>query len=171
MTAIEERTTVTPGKSTHDRTQRSVDEATRTLTLPHLPYADAVVAELDAVCMPPAAVEVGMRDPHMSHPELFLRAVWPAGASALDERVQDQGLSLSWSHVTGWSAHDADSQCVLLDLDTLADPRLIAHAALHFAEEPLTGGETWTPPPGPDRWAFALELDIALVNFEERETR
>uniref|UniRef100_UPI00055E0C06 hypothetical protein n=1 Tax=Nocardia rhamnosiphila TaxID=426716 RepID=UPI00055E0C06 len=80
------------GKSTQGSSKLSVGEATRTLTLPHLPYADAVLAELDAVCTPPAAVEAGLRRPST---ELFMRFVWPVGTALLDEDVRGQGLTLA----------------------------------------------------------------------------
>jgi hypothetical protein len=167
MTAIEERAAVTPGKSTRDRTQRSVGDATRDLTLPHLPYADAVVAELDAVCMPPVAVEAGLRDARPGAPVLFMRFVWPAGTALLDDGVREKGLTLAWSQVTGWTAHNAEDKAELLDVDTLADPRLIALAALDLAEQDLS--LRWSPPDGADgRWTEAVYLDIALVNFDDR---
>lgn len=169
MTALEETGTAGPAKSTRGGSRPSVGDATRALTLPQLPYGDAVHAELLAVAMPPAAVETGVRDGQSGAPELFLRAVWPAGTALLDDRVRGRGLTLAWSHVTGWSAHDAYDTCRLLDVDALADPRLIAHAALHLAEEPLDEGATWEPPPGLDRWSEAVYLDIALAHYDERE--
>ncbi|MET7982554.1 hypothetical protein [Streptomyces sp. NPDC005281] len=167
MTAIEERAAVTAGKSTLDRI-RSVGNATRALTLPHLPYADAVVAELDAALMPPVAVEVGLRDAKPGHPVLFMRVVWPAGTALLDDGVREKGLTLAWSHVTGWSAHNAVDETELLNVDTLADPRLIALAALDLAEQDLS--LMWSPPDGTDgRWINAVYLDVALIRFEGRE--
>ncbi|MFJ5059055.1 hypothetical protein ACIP96_06500 [Streptomyces nigra] len=162
MSAIETSAAGPAGKSTHD-----VGEATRTLTLPQLPYADAVHRELLAVVMPPDTLEVGERR-SKGLAELFMRAVWPVDSHILDEQVCTHGLTLAWSHLTGWSAHDADGNCQLLDVDELADPRFVAHAALHFAEEPLTG-TPWTPPPGPARWSEAVYLDIALGLFDERQ--
>jgi hypothetical protein len=169
VSAIEETGTAGPVKSTQGGSRPSVGDATRDRTLPQLPYADAVHAELLAVCMPPAAVETGVRD-GSGGPELFLRAVWPAGTALLEERVRSNGLTLAWSPVTGWSAHDAYDTCRLLDVDALADPRLIAHAALHLAEEPLDEGATWAPPPGLGRWSEAVYLDIALAHYDERGT-
>ncbi|XUL91029.1 hypothetical protein ACQ86D_34010 [Streptomyces galilaeus] len=170
---VKEQPTGRSGQSIQGSSQLSVDDATRDL-LPQLRYADAVHAEVLAVGMPPAAVETGVRDTvprpgAMSRPELFLRAVWPAGTTLLDDRVRDRGLTLAWSPVTGWSAHDAYDNCRLLDVDALADPRLIAHAALHLAEEPLDEGVLWAPPSGLGRWSEAVYLDIALHHFDERE--
>lgn len=171
MSAIDETGTAAGqvGKSTHGSSLLSAGDATRRLVmLPQLPYADAVHLELLAVAMPPACYEAGLRKGRSGTPELYIRAVWPAGTPVLDDEVRGRGLTIAWSHVTGWSAHDAYEECALLDVDGLAEPRLIAHAALHLAEEPLTG-EPWTPPPSAGRWSEALYLDIALGRFDERE--
>ena len=172
MSAIDEtRTEAAPvGKSTRGSSQLPVGEATRRLFLvPQLPYADAVHFELLSVAMQPACYEAGLRKGRTGLSELYIRAVWPAGSPLLDDRVRPQGLTIAWSHVTGWSAHDADEAHLLLAVDPLADPRLIAHAALHLSEEPLTGGRPWTPPAGPARWSEAVYLDLALTKFDDRE--
>lgn len=149
------------GKSTQGSSQLSVGDATRTLALPHLPYADAVLAALDVAGMPPTVVEAGLRD--LRSPELFMRFVWPVGTA---DGVRDKGLTLAWSHVTGWSAHDVDGVAELLDVDALADPRLIALAALDLAEE---GPDLkWSQPDGVGgRWSEAVYLDVALAHFDE----
>lgn len=169
MTAIDEAAGVGSGKSTQGSSQLSVGDATWALTLPQLPYADAVYAELLAVAMPPSCFEAGLRRGRTGAEELFLRAVWPVGTSLLDDRVRPHGLTIAWSHVTGWSAHDADENVALLDLDVIAAPRLVAHAALHLAEEPLDDGKPHTLPPGlaAGRWSEAVYLDIALARFED----
>lgn len=170
MSAIEETSAAAPvGKCTQGGSLPPVGDATRLVMFPQLPYADAVHAELLAVAMPPSWLEAGLRRGCTGMPELYIRAVWPAGTPLLDDAVRRDGLTLAWSHVTGWSAHNAVEDCALLDVDALAAPALIAHAALHFAEEPLDGGEPWTPPDGPGRWSEALFLDIALCRFDERE--
>ena len=152
------------GKSTQDGCQLSVGDATRMLALPHLPYADAVLAELDAACTPPAAVEAGLRS--LRAPELFMRFVWPVGTALLDDGVRDKGLTLAWSHVTGWSAHDSYGVAELLDVDVLADPRLIAMAALDLVEQEV---HRWRPPDSTaGRWSEAVYLDVALGLFEEK---
>lgn len=152
------------GKSTQGSSQLSVGEATRTLALPHLPYADAVLAELDAARTPPAAVEAGLRN--LRWPELFMRFVWPVGTALLDDGVRDKGLTLAWSHVTGWSAHNAYGAAELLDVDALADPRLIALAALDLVEQEV---RRWSPPDGlAGRWSEAVYLDVALGLFDEK---
>lgn len=156
------------GKCTRDSGPLSVGEATRTLTLPQAPYADAVHAALDAVGMAPAVLEVGLRDTRPRTPELFLRLVWPAGHAALAEAVTGAGLTLAWSHVTGWSAHNGDGEAELLDVDPLAAPQLLAAAAEVLTAQGLT---RWSPPgDAPARWSEAVYLDLALVRFEEGDT-
>ncbi|PZG97830.1 hypothetical protein C1I97_25175 [Streptomyces sp. NTH33] len=173
MTAIEETGTARTGKSTQTgSSQLSAGEATRSLTLPHLPYADAVHAALAAAAMPPAVLEVGVRDaqPEAKRraPVLFMRFVWPVGSTLLTDDVRSKGLTLAWSHVTGWSAHNAADDAELLEVDPLADPRLIAMAALDLAEQDLS--LLWSPPDGTaGRWSEAVYLDIALVHFDEQD--
>lgn len=151
------------GKSTQG-SELSVGEATRTLPLPHLPYTDAVLAALDVAGMPPAVVEAGLRGPSA---ELFMRFVWPVGTALLADGVRESGLTVAWSHVTGWSAHNADGAAELLDVDALADPHLIALAALDLAEQDLS--LMWSPPDGTaGRWSEAVYLDVALGLFDEK---
>lgn len=168
MSAIDERPKGSTGKSTRDGSQLSVGEATRVLMLPQLPYADAVHAELRAVGLLPACYEAGLRQGLAGAAELFVRAVWPAGAPALADRARPRGLTIAWSHVTGWSAHDADEHCVLLDADALAAPELVVDAALHHARHGIDETRPWVPPVD-GRWSEAVYLDIALGHFEERE--
>lgn len=138
-----------------------VGGATRALALPHLLYADAVHADLADAGMPPEVLEVGVRG--TSSPVLFMRFVWTAGSARLDSGVP--GLVLAWSHVAGWSAHSADA-AELLDVDPLADPLVLALAALDLAAQPLAG--PWSPPDGAGRWPQAPALDAALIAFDER---
>lgn len=167
MTAIKETAAAGESeKSTQGGGRPSVGDATRTLTLPHLPYADAVLAELDAAGMPPVAVEAGLRD--LRAPELFMRFVWPVGTQLLADGVRDKGLTLAWSHVTGWSGHNVEGVAELLDVDVLAAPDVMARAALDLAEQDLS--LRWSPPDGAaERWSRAGYLDVALNAFEERE--
>lgn len=168
MSAIEESSpAAVVGKSTQG-SELPVGDATRLLMLPQLPYADAVHAELLAAELTPSAFEAGLRRGRTGASELYVRAVWPVGAPRLGEAVRPYGLTIAWSHVTGWSAHDIYEHCQLLDVDVLADPRLIAQAAQHLAVESLDGGELWTPASGAGRWSEAVYLDIALCRFEER---
>lgn len=163
MTAVDETGTAGSGKSTQG--QLSPGEATRILVLPQLPYADAVHAALSTLGLPPSAYEAGLRRGRTGAPELYVRAVWPAGAPALTGPARARGLTIAWSHVTGWAAHDADEQCALLDVDVLAAPALVADAARHHAEHGVAA--PWVPP-ADGRWSDAVYLDIALNRFEDR---
>ncbi|WP_329338538.1 hypothetical protein OG866_26955 [Streptomyces sp. NBC_00663] len=156
-----------PGKSTHDSGQLSVGDATRTLTLPHLPYADAVHAALREVEVVPDHVETGLRtETFDGQRELFIRLEWlPGHDDLIPPGVQATGLVVHWSHLAGWSVC-AGADVTVPPVDDLADPALIADAALHAAVYGLT--ERWVIP-FEARWQYALELDIALVQFDERE--
>ncbi|MGW1039359.1 hypothetical protein [Streptomyces sp. NPDC002547] len=167
MSAIDERpAAAAPGKSTHDSSQLSVGEATWALTLPHVLYGDAVHAELTAAGLVPAVLDAGLQTGRRGAGELFLRLVWLPGSRRLGEAARADGLTVAWSHVTGWSAHDRQDRRVLLDVDTLADPALIADAVQHFARHGLA--RAWVAPFAA-RWSEAVYLDIALCNFDERE--
>ncbi|WP_225080485.1 MULTISPECIES: hypothetical protein [unclassified Streptomyces] len=166
MTTLETSAVRPAGKSTRGSRRLSAGEATRSLTLPQLPYADAVHTELTVTLMTPGAFEAGIRLGRNGTSELFMRAVWPVGTATLSTDVRPAGLTLAWSHVTGWSAQTADEDRVILPVDTLADPGLIANAAAHFARHGLT--RQWLPPHDA-RWSEAVYLDIALVRFDERE--
>ncbi|EPD63144.1 hypothetical protein [Streptomyces sp. HGB0020] len=173
MSAIDETTAAaTVGKSTLGGSQLPVGDATRRLFMvPQLDYADAVHAELLTVAMPPACYEAGIRRSVAAKPELYIRATWLVGSPLLDDKVRGLGLVIGWSHKSGWAAHDIEDNSQLFNVDVLADPRLIAYAALHLAEEPLTG-EPWTPPEDLDpdrRWSEAVYTDIALGKFDLRE--
>ena len=155
------------GKSTRDDgSQLSVGDATRTLTLPQLPYGDAVYAELAAHGVAPEFLETGLRG-KPGLPELYFRLCWTPGHPVLSDAVEPYGLTLAWSHVTGWSAHDCEGGHILLDLDVLAAPKVVKEAAEHFAQHRL--GDGWEPSDRTARWEHALYLDIALVRFDERE--
>jgi hypothetical protein len=154
-----------PEKCTGDSSQLPAGEATRTLTLPHLPYGDAVHAELAAAGLLPV-LEAGVRRDTPSHPELYLRLSWVPDHPGLSEEVRPHGLTLAWSHVTGWRAHDRSGDYVLLDVDALAAPKVVQEAGSHLARYHLDGA--WEPSDPAARWEYALELDIALVHFDER---
>ncbi|MCZ4605251.1 hypothetical protein O3S80_16155 [Streptomyces sp. Lzd4kr] len=155
------------GKSIHD-SALSVDDATRA-TLPHLPYADAVHAALAEVVMVPDLLETGVRQEHpRSKRELFLRLQWlPGHDDLVPAAAQADGLTVEWSHLAGWSVRCGDALAVL-DVDELADPATVAEAAMHAA---LCGLDCTCEKPPAGRWDQALVLDIALVHFDERETR
>ncbi|MGW5123018.1 hypothetical protein ACWEQ7_02955 [Streptomyces sp. NPDC004069] len=165
MTAVETSATMA-GKSTRDSRRLSAGEATRSLTLPQLPYGDAVHTELTAALMTPEAFEACVRLGRRGTSELFMRAVWPVGTVTLHTEVREAGLTLAWSHVTGWSAHTAYGDRVFLPVDALADPALIVDAARHYARHGLT--TNWVHP-FEARWSEAVYLDIALARFDERE--
>jgi hypothetical protein len=170
MTAIERTSAAAEiGKDTGDGTQPSAGDATRSLSLPQLPYGDAVYAELTAAGFRPGTMQAGVQqvEPRKRKSELFLRLSWPPGHPVLGEEVDEHGLTLAWSHVTGWSAHDRHGECLLLDVDVLAHPKIIHEAALHLTRHHLDA--TWEPTDRTARWDHAVYLDIALVHFDERE--
>lgn len=154
------------GKATRDSSQLSAGEATRVLTLPQAPYADAIYTALE-LCLAPDVMEVGLRDTRPRTPELIIRLVWTPGHPVLGSHAA-AGLTVAWSHVTGWTVHDVDGQAVLLDVDALAAPALVADAARHYAEHGIDTARPWVPP-AEGRWSEAVYLDIALARFEERE--
>ncbi|MFE7966941.1 hypothetical protein ACFU0X_28505 [Streptomyces cellulosae] len=165
MTALDAGTSA--GKSTRASGQLPPGDATRALSLPQIPYADAVYAALLDVGLQPSAYEAGLRRGRTGTPELYVRAVWPSGAPALADPARPRGLTVAWSHVTGWAAHDADEQCALLPVDALAAPELVADAARHHAAHGIDPDQPWAPA-ADGRWTDAVYLDIALTRFGER---
>lgn len=166
MSAIDEtRTAPVVGKDTGDGSQQSAGESTQALTdFPHLPYGDAVFAEIGAGDPhPPTLIEAGVGQ--SSERVLFLRVVWLPGHPGLGTAVRADGLTLRWSPVVGWSAHTLHDSRRLL-IDELAAPTVLADAALHLCEHGLDC--EWEPEDRLARWEFALELDIALVAYDER---
>ncbi|AVV46429.1 hypothetical protein PYK79_45110 [Streptomyces sp. ID05-04B] len=167
MTAIEERAAGVSGQSIHDSGRLSVDGATRA-TLPHLPYADAVDRALAAMEFLPDTIETGMRkEPGPSgQRELFLRLEWlPGHDDLVPDAICASGLVVQWSHLAGWSAR-ADDDLVALAIADLANPALVADAAMHAA---LHGLRCACEKPDADgRWEQAVYLDIALVAYDER---
>ena len=170
MSAIEETRSGTPGKSTQGGGLPSVGDATQALALPHLPYGDAVYAELAAAGLRPDVMEAGLRASGSGGcTELFLRLVWLDENPALGEAVRPYGLTVAWSPLTGWAAHvadDAGDLDALLDVHELAAPALVVDASRHLAKH---GTRTSWVPPANGRWEHAVHLDIALVAFDERE--
>jgi hypothetical protein len=155
-----------PGKDTGGSTQPSAGGSTQAPTVfPHLRYGDAVFAEIAAADpYPPTVLEAGLGQG--ADRVLFLRVVWPPEHPGLGEAARPDGLTLRWSHLAGWSAHTMyDSRQLLID--ELAAPAVLADAALHLCEHGLDCD--WEPEDRLARWENALELDIALVNFDERE--
>ncbi|MGW0599927.1 hypothetical protein ACWD11_22625 [Streptomyces sp. NPDC002776] len=153
------------GKDIRDGMQPSADGVHP--ALPHLPYGDAVHGELAASGLEPDTVEAGVRREPGCGRELFLTVSWSPGHADLDREVWPHGLTLAWSHLTGWSTHDGDTVRALDgDLDDLAPPALIADAVLHLAIHGLDSA--WAPAVG-GRWEHADVLDTALDAFTEQE--
>ncbi|MEH0547324.1 hypothetical protein QA802_30825 [Streptomyces sp. B21-105] len=168
MTAIEEaRPAGASGQSIRDGFRPSVDDATRA-TLPQLGYADAVDRALAAMEFLPDTIETGMRkEPGPTgQRELFLRLEWlPGHDDLVPDAVCAVGLVVQWSHLAGWSVRAGDD-LVALDVSDLADPALIADAAMHAALHGLRCD--CEKPQALDRWEQAVYLDIALVAYDER---
>ncbi|MFI6337808.1 hypothetical protein [Streptomyces sp. NPDC050535] len=166
MSAIEETdaAAAAAGKST----RLSLGEATR-LTLPQLPYGDAVHAALAELEFLPDTLDVGVRTETIERPhrELFLRLEWlPGNEGLIPQAVRADGLILQWSHLAGWSLRTGDDLVDLVRLAELADPAVVADVAMHaglygvrsIGERPATGA----------RWSEADHLDSALVQYDER---
>ncbi|MBK3630405.1 hypothetical protein JHN59_37535 [Streptomyces sp. MBT49] len=170
MSAIEETRAAAPGKSTHEDSGRlSVGDATRA-TLPQLRYGDAVERALAALEFLPDTIDAGMRkEPGQSgRRELFLRLEWlPGHDDLVPDVICASGLVVQWSHLAGWSALAGDD-LVALDVDEIADPALIADAAMHAALHGLRCACEKPDTDGPGRWEDAVYLDVALVAYDER---
>lgn len=169
MSAIEETdASATAGKDTPGGGQPSGATSTHAVVaalMPHLAYGDAVHAELAAWELHPELTEAGVATPPQPrHQEMFLRIIWPAGHGDLAEPVRPDGLTLAWSHVTGWTAHVGTRE-LALDVDEFAAPSVIAEVALHLAEDGLDCG--WTPDEGAARWEHAYAAAIACILFDE----
>lgn len=152
------------GKSTRGL---AVGDATRAMTLPQLPYADAVHAELTAAGLMPDVVEAGMRAEGRYGEglrELFIRAEWLPGHEDLAGALRASGLVLQWSHLAGWSLLVGDDLAVL-DVDEITEPVLLVDAVQHVAE----GGtaDAWVVP-FQACWEYGADLDGALVSVGER---
>ncbi|NEB00594.1 hypothetical protein [Streptomyces sp. SID13726] len=136
------------------------------LALPHLPYGDAVHAEVVAsrLC-PPEFVEAGLAAVG-GHRVLFLRLVWPPDHEGLDEAARADGLTVRWSASAGWTVHTVTDYRAL-PVGLYAHPVLVADAARHFARHGL-GGAEWVEP-FEARWEDADALEAAVAAFTERE--
>lgn len=164
MTAIEEHTASTAGKSTHDGGQPTVGDATRA-TLPQLPYGDAVHAALAALQLLPDLMDAGVRqEPPNGKGDLFLRLEWQPGHDDLAPLASRlEGLTVQWSHRAGWSVRCGADQDPL-GIDKAADPDTVAEAALH-AVLCGPGCDCVKPPPG--RWEHADRLLAALTAYDQ----
>lgn len=168
MSAIEETSTVgTAGQDIRGGIQSPGTAFAHTAVaafMPHLPYADAVHAELAAWELHPEVLEAGVRAGGPGgQRELFLRLVWPAGHEDLAESVRPDGLTLAWTHITGWSVHTLD-EARLLDVDEFVAPAVLAEYVLHLAEHGLD--RDWVPE-DPARWEHALVVEIACILLDE----
>lgn len=175
MSAIEETDADrAAGKDTRDGIQLSGAASTHTGTAgapvyPHLAYGDAVHAELAAWELRPEVMDAVLRARAPGgRRELVLLLMWPADHDDLAEDVRPGGLTLAWSHVTGWSVRTAVGGG-RLSLDKFAAPAVVAEVALHLAADGLDCG--WTPGPDAARWEHADALAAACVQFGEREAR
>jgi hypothetical protein len=158
-------------KSTQGSSRLPVGDATRTLSLPHLPYGDAVHAALAEFVMLPDTFDAGVRTETVGgRRELFLSLEWlPGHDDLVPPAVQAEGMTVQWSPLVGWSVRSGDD-VAFLGVDELADPAVIAEAAMHAA---LCGiGCTCVKAPGARaRWSEAACLDTALAEFDERPAR
>ncbi|WP_329597790.1 hypothetical protein OIE43_18955 [Streptomyces pseudovenezuelae] len=170
MSAIEETTATVPvlgtGKDTGDGTQPSAGGVHPAQPFPHLPYGDALHAELTSVGLAPDVMEAGVRAEGRygeGPQELFLRAEWLPGHEDL-AAPHKVGVVLQWSHLTGWSLLFGDD-LVVLDVDDLAAPALLTDAVLEGAVHGVS--MRYLPPEDAARWEHALALDTALTHLAE----
>ncbi|MFJ4631589.1 hypothetical protein [Streptomyces sp. NPDC088847] len=164
MSAIEEtRTAATVGNGTGGGIQSPSGGA----TLPQLPYADAVHRALCAIEVLPDSVETGVRTEIFDgQRELFVRVEWMPGHDDLAPDVlRTAGLTVQWSHLTGWSVCSGD-ELAELAVDDLADPDTIADRCMHAV---LCGLGCACEKPSPGRWERAAALNAALAAYDERE--
>ena len=169
MSALEETDTAgTAGKNTRGGIQPSGAAFTHTVVaafMPHWAYGDAVHTELAAWELRPERLDTGVSTAEPGgRRELYLRLIWPAKSADLGEDVRPDGLTLAWSHITGWSAHSGDNELVLY-ADEFAAPSTVAEIALHLVEDRLDCG--WQPGPDAVRWEHAVVADLACVLFDE----
>lgn len=166
MSAIEEtRTAATVGKDTSDGAQLSASAGES--TLPQLPYADAVHRALCALEVLPDSVETGVRTEIFDgQRELFVRVEWMPGHDDLvPDVLRTAGLTVQWSHLTGWSVCSGD-ELAELAVDDLADPDTIADRCMHAV---LCGLGCACEKPQSGRWELAAALNAALTAYDERE--
>lgn len=169
MSAIEETDTAgTAGKDTRDGIQPSGATSTHTVVaafLLQLAYGVAIHAEFAAWELRPERLDTGVSTAEPGgRRELYLRLIWPAESEDLSEDVRPDGLTLAWSHITGWSAHSGDNELVL-HANEFAAPSTVAEIALHLVEDGLDCG--WQPAPDAVRWEHADLADLACVLFDE----
>lgn len=169
MSAIEETTSAIvegTGKDTGASTQLPAGDVHPAHPFPHLPYGDALHAELTGAGLAPDVMEAGVRAEGRygeGPQELFLRAEWLPGHEDL-AAPHEVGMALQWSHLTGWSLLFGDD-LVVLDVDALAAPALLTDAVLEGAVHGV--GARYLAPEDGARWEHARDLDTALVHRAE----
>lgn len=166
MSAIEEtRTAATVGKDTSDGAQLSASAGES--TLPQVPYAEAVHRALCAIQVLPDSVETGVRvEVFDGQRELFVRVEWlPGHDDLVPDALRTAGLTVQWSHLTGWSVCSGD-ELAELAVDDLADPDTIAERCMHAV---LCGPGCDCEKPAPGRWERAAALNAALTAYDEPE--
>lgn len=138
------------------------------VTLPQLPYADAVHRQFAELAFLPDTIEAGMRRETvgLTCGDLFVRLVWlPGNDDLVPSRVRADGLVVQWSNLAGWSVECGEDLLVLEQLAELADPGQVADVAMHAAVYGLSGNEQL--PGNPTRWSQAHVLEAALLRYEE----
>lgn len=173
MNAIEETDAAgTAGQDTPGGGQPSGAASTHTVTAPapvypHLAYGDEVHRELAAWELRPEVMDAVLRARVPGgRRELVLLLMWPADHDDLAEDVRPGGLTLAWSHVTGWSVRTAIGGG-RLNVDRFAAPAVVAEVALHLAADGLDCG--WTPGVDAARWEHADALADACAQFARQE--
>lgn len=120
---------------------------TCTVGYPHLPYVDAVHAELVAARCTPSAVHTGTTGTTdgADEPELVARFEWPE-------------VTVRWTHRTGWR-HEAPRSGGALDLDVMAAPVSVVNAValLIDGHGPMGSAVRWHRAPGFERDLAAWE--------------
>ncbi|TQE35446.1 hypothetical protein [Streptomyces ipomoeae] len=161
------------GKDTHGGSQPPVGgvhpDPTPAAPWPHLAYGDAVHAALVAEGLRPDVIEAGRRD-RRAERELYLRLVWLPGHEDLEPDLRRDGMVLAWSHLGGWAATTGPGGLDMrhLVISDLASPAAVVEAALHLTQDGIDCA--WEPADLTARWEYAGELDMALVDFDERGT-
>lgn len=173
MSAIEETPAAgTAGKDTPGGGQPSGATSTHAGTTgapvyPHLAYGDAVHHELAEWELRPEVMDAVLRARIPGgRRELVLLLMWPADHDDLAEDARPGGLTLAWSHVTGWSVRTTVGGGRLA-VDRFAAPAVVAEAALHLAADGLDCG--WTPAEDAPRWEHADTLAEACAGFTRQE--
>lgn len=130
--------------------------------LPHVPYAEAVYANLAGADMRPSLIEVRSTEDL----DLTMRLVWPPAHHGLSLPEWEGGLYLRWSSVTGWWAAKGPEgldQLLLRFTAATPEPSAVTAAVFLLAEHGLAYES-----PGTDlrEWPGARALGHAIVEWE-----